>query len=146
MIHWQTFQSSPSSGYINLKGKTINQNGFIVFCIMNWKWGASCDYNINYGGILTKGANYLYALVQGTSPTAYSETIDIFGTPGAWDSTLDYKNGRAVRAFSATEPRSIWNASEWTVAPGGECYQPILINGCDPGKWKSEVPLQSSCQ
>ena len=86
--------------------------------------------------------------MQGTGPTAYSATIDIFGDPGApgyWDTAQDYTNGRAVRKLWATEPRSVWNASDWIVAPAGECFQPLLASGCDPGEWKSTAPVQSSC-
>lgn len=87
----------------------------------------------------------MYALVDGTGPTAFTGIIDIFGNPGAYDSTQDYTNGRAVRKLSATEPRSVWNESEWIVAPAGECYQPILKTGCDPGEWKVTTLLQPSC-
>jgi hypothetical protein len=133
----------PSSVHTSLKGLMINENGFLVLCLIWTYWGQNrCDDQVGYHSAPNSAGNHHYILAECLYPSINCKFIDVFGIPGtiATGSNHDFTNGRAVRRLMTTPMASkVFNPSQWYVVPG-EGNLEVGLDVCDPGEWKYVGP------
>lgn len=138
--------SSPS---INLKGKTINDEGFIVFCLEGSNWS---DAQCGYKSPATPAAGSIPSSIDGHNHVAIIkgdilpivnapvDIVDIYGRPNPYnENEQSFEDCRAVRKKFVVDPKSTWNAGDWTVV-----CDPSSFATPDPNVWIDVGPDQPS--
>uniref|UniRef100_A0A7S3QCQ7 LTD domain-containing protein n=1 Tax=Chaetoceros debilis TaxID=122233 RepID=A0A7S3QCQ7_9STRA len=134
LVRYEGSSSVPASyPSYPLTGLTINEFGFIVFCVNKANFGNKCDYELGNGSIADNPGDVDVAIVEGTDPNNPGAIVDIYGLPGQFTQQNQlYTGGRCVRIRGPQS--STWIISDWFIFT-----QPNLIPFAqtDPGCWKN---------
>ena len=141
VMKWEGASPYPSYFYLNLKGRTINQDGFLVLCI-NWNsWNSDkCEVPTGYSSIVNSPGSDHFALAKCERPGNDCKIIDSFGSPGVVGSgsSQDFTNGRAYRLESNPMPKKVFDINQWVIRRNK------LSESCDPGIWDHLPPEPTS--
>lgn len=133
-VHSEVFES--------LKGKFIDENGFLLLCNNPEKVDA-CTYQTETDDFLGEnmGRND-YAIAEVDEVNYFnSRIIDIFGQTGqgGFNSKQYFTGGRCFRKARVNEPNNVWDMDEWIVAPsrGDTQYTTDVVRAgaTSPGCW-----------
>ena len=143
LMKWVGSSPYPSYTFQPLKGKEIDEAGFLTMCLPVYTWGQdTCDLVTSYSGIV--GSMYgteNYAIAKCRSPSFGCEIVDIYGVPGtaAAKSQRDFSNGRAVRQLFMAYPTDSFKMYEWIVESkitadvcGTDPYYPVAPSTTPP--------------
>jgi hypothetical protein len=138
LVVWRGDDSDPDhDGTINLKGKTIAMDGFLVFCASasHPYLPFQCDY-IEPGTAADTDGTDSIALIEGDLLSGNFVVVDMFGQPGDLCQVPKscFTGGRAYRKRAVISPNYTFDRDEWIITvPAG-----VDVN--DPHIWKPEVP------
>ncbi len=138
VIKYEVGSMEPVS-YETLRGKKINNDGFLVLCTSYFEWEDKCDYVLGDHSVADSDGQSLFKLSRCAYPDAYRcEDIDVYGFIGQYaDNTEhDYEDGRAVKLknpFVTASER--FEPDEWYVHQGQNNKYSSDSSQCDPGEW-----------
>jgi hypothetical protein len=127
--------NSVSYDSLSLKGKTINENGFLVLC--NSDWSDKCTDVITTCSLFTSPGTKKFSLAGCNHHTdEYCLTIDVYGL-GADQNVHNYTDGRAVRRKNGVNPLpcNVFDIGDWFVIPGLSGIGQVNSSDTDPGEW-----------
>ena len=138
LVTYSQGSSTPDLYSISLFGEQVGHDGFLLLCSTDYVSQAynvydACDItDLNLGDLNTFDA---IAIVKGVVNGAHPDfdIIDIYGVIGS--SPIADSEGRAVRKFYATSPRSEFVPDDWIKMSTDE----YLMS--DPREWKYEKPI-----
>lgn len=131
------------SGFEDLKGLTIDANGFLLICNRKDLVEACENEPVSYPALLDDQMGKRdYAIVEMPDLTTVTY-IDIYGVPGtgAANSFQYFTGGRAFRKRRVIRPNDTFTLSEWIVAPsaGSDAWNgvpgTIQNKEASPGCW-----------
>ena len=138
IMKWTGASPFPSSyTYQSLKGKYINEHGFLVMCADSFSWFTygdnKCDFDSPFSNVFySKGYDH-FAIAKCAHPSDDCEILDIYGVPStdAWGTAQDFTNGRAVRCTNrwCLSPKQIFNLNDWSID------HHVTSDQCCPGEF-----------
>ena len=138
LMKWEGASPNPSYVYLPLKGKKINDDGFLVVCT-NWYFLGSdtCQVSTGYNSIVTMSGTEHFAIAKCKHPAEGCDPVDVFGVPGvdATGTAQVFTGGRAYRTLESIPfPKKIFDINQWTITPN------VSSSKCDPGILTPPVP------
>lgn len=130
---------TPSADFESLRGKRINEDGFLVLCTSATYWGEEkCDVVLGSFGISNSDGHNHFVLAEcHSNDLSNCDFIDVYGRPMQdIDGTdQDFKNGMAVRRKGPNvKATPIFDINQWYVLPGKE-NGIVTSSQCEPGTW-----------
>lgn len=135
LVRYELGSPDPTAPYpsLGLTGLTVNEYGFIVFCVNKANFGDKCDYELGIGSIADNPGNVDVAVVGGNDPALPGPIVDIYGIPGRFpDQHQIFGGGRAVRIRGPSS--ATWIINDWYIY--GQPNNLVTFDDTDPGCWK----------
>merc|ERR1712038_1878044 len=132
VMKWEGSNFNPSyTSFTPLKGKNVNDDGFLVECLNFYFWNAdSCDLQTGYNGVANSKGDTNFAIAKCDHPSHNCEYVDVYGIPGmsGAGAPQDFRDGRSYRLDTTPAPQKIFDINSWVVKRGATASE------CDPGR------------